>query len=95
MIDKTKLQEYLELYKKDFYPYIWEKKDKETGIKCGGERFKWVAVRTFQDNWDIEAEGFADMLARSLSKTGKLLSSARRSPRVMIDDRGFCKKCTR
>ncbi|MCC8196536.1 MAG: EVE domain-containing protein [Ruminococcus sp.] len=85
MIDKTKLQKYLELYKKDFYPYIWEKKDKETGIKCGGERFKWVAVRTFQDNWDIEAEDFADMLARSLSKTGKLLNGQGHYPRGMIE----------
>ncbi len=85
MIDKTKLQEYLELYKKDFYPYIWEKKDKETGIKCGGERFKWVAARTFQDNWDIEAEDFADMLTRSLSKTGKLLNGPGHYPRGMIE----------
>ncbi|MCD7784377.1 MAG: EVE domain-containing protein [Oscillospiraceae bacterium] len=89
MIDKTKLQEYLELYKKDFYPYIWEKKDKKTGIKCGDERFKWVAVKTFQDNWDIEAADFADMLKRSLSQTGSLLSTAGHFPRAMIE--GFAK----
>lgn len=89
MIDKTKLRKYLELYKKDFYPYIWEKKDKKTGIKCGGECFKWVAIKTFQDNWDIEAEDFADTLKQSLSQTGSLLSTAGHFPRAMIE--GFAK----
>ncbi len=86
MIDKIKLQEYLEVYKDDFYPYIWKEKDEETGTKLECERFKWVAVRTFRDNWNIEAEDFADMLSRSLSETGSLLISANRYPRGMIEE---------
>lgn len=31
------------------------------------EKFKWTAVKIFQDNWNIDAVDFAEMLERSLS----------------------------
>ena len=39
------------------------------------ELYKWKAVQTFQDNWDINAEDFYDMLSKSLSKSKRLLAS--------------------
>lgn len=26
------------------------------------EKYKWIAAKHFRDNWDIDAESFADML---------------------------------
>jgi 5-methylcytosine-specific restriction protein B len=37
------------------------------------ERYKWIAVRHFQNNWDIAAPNFADMLERAFSKHINLL----------------------
>ncbi len=48
------------------------------------ELYKWEAVKCFQDNWDIEADNFAEMLERSLSKTGNLLNIGFAYPRAMI-----------
>lgn len=48
------------------------------------ELYKWRAVQIFQDNWDIEAEDFYDMLKRSLSGTANLMSSGYYYPRRMI-----------
>lgn len=45
---------------------------------------KLEAIKIFQDNWDIEAEDFCEMLTRSLSGTGKLMDSANFFPRRMI-----------
>ena len=71
-IDQTKLQELIGKYKADF----------ETNIP--NELYKWKAVKCFQDNWDINAENFAEMLSRSLSKTGNLLATRSTFPRRMI-----------
>lgn len=48
------------------------------------EKYKWEAVKHFQDNWDIEAEDFAKMLSEALSKTFNLLNSANHFPGKMI-----------
>jgi len=37
------------------------------------ERYKWIAVRHFEQNWEIESPEFADMLARSFAKHVNLL----------------------
>ena len=73
MFDKFRLKEALVQYKKDFLPKHWE-----------NEKYKWEAVKCFQDNWDVNAEDFADMLSRSLSETGNLLVSKNRFPKLMI-----------
>lgn len=39
------------------------------------EKFKWEAVKHFQDHWDIKAPNFKEMLEESLAKTHNLLTS--------------------
>lgn len=73
MIDRSALNQALTEYKRDFVSEIWPK-----------EKYKWQAVQQFQDNWDVGAEDFADMLKQSLSKTGNLLASAQNFPARMI-----------
>ena len=63
MINRQKLSAALEEYKKDF-DSEWE-----------DEKYKWQAVKCFQDNWDIHAVDFVAMLAKSLKKTANLLTS--------------------
>ena len=55
----------------------------------GEEKYKWEAVKWFQDNWDVNAPDFAEMLNRSLDKTYNLLASANNFPKGMIV--GFAK----
>lgn len=55
------IREVLDYYKKDFVKY-WEE-----------EKYKWVAVQHFQDNWDIEAADFTSMLEESISQAYNLL----------------------
>ena len=74
MIDKKAFSDALANYKKDFVAGWW-----------ADENFKWEAVKCFQDNWNIEAENFAEMLKRSLAKTYGLLASMNNFPRQMIE----------
>jgi 5-methylcytosine-specific restriction protein B len=73
MINKDRLQEVLAEYKSCFVDKLWP-----------DEQFKWEAVQCFQDNWDVNAPDFADMLSRSLEKTSQLLLSANHFPKGMI-----------
>lgn len=73
MIDRIHLKDVLTEYKQDFISSQWKK-----------EKFKWEAVKCFQDNWDVNAADFAEMLARSLSKTANLLASINNYPRETI-----------
>ena len=74
MIDKKAFSDAVENYKKDFVAGWW-----------ADESFKWEAVKCFQDNWNIDAENFAEMLKRSLAKTYGLLASMNNFPRQMIE----------
>ncbi len=73
MFDKFRLKEVLVKYKDDFVSFQW-----------GNEKYKWEAVKCFQDNWDVNADDFADMLSRSLAKTYNLLASMNNFPAKMI-----------
>lgn len=73
MFDKFRLKEALVKYKENFVAFQW-----------GNEKYKWEAVKCFQDNWDVNAEDFGDMLTRSLSKTYNLLASTNNFPAKMI-----------
>lgn len=73
MFDKFRLKEALVKYKENFVSSQW-----------GNEKYKWEAVKCFQDNWDVNATDFADMLTRSLSKTYNLLASMNNFPAKMI-----------
>lgn len=73
MFDPLRLQDVLTIYKQDFTSRQWP-----------NEKYKWVAVKWFQDNWDVNAPDFAKMLDRSLDKTYNLLASRNNFPRRMI-----------
>lgn len=75
MIDKNKFNEYLEMYKKDFTQEHWNV-----------EKFKWEAVKWFQDKWDINAPDFKKMLSVATDKTDKLLASRMFFPKKMIEE---------
>ena len=78
MFDQFRLKEVLVQYKKDFLSKHWK-----------DEKYKWEAVKCFQDNWDINASDFEGMLSLSLSKTYNLLASMNNFPARMII--GFAK----
>ncbi|MCD8381794.1 MAG: AAA family ATPase [Clostridiales bacterium] len=67
------MKEALNNYKQDFTAFQWK-----------NEQYKWKAIQTFQDNWDVNATDFADMLSRSLAKTENLLEAANYFPKGMI-----------
>ncbi len=48
------------------------------------EIYKWKAVKCYQDNWNIEAENFYEMLLASLSRTKNLLNSGQYFPLRML-----------
>lgn len=48
------------------------------------EKYKWRAVKWFQDHWDINASDFVKMLDEATSKSENLLSSQNSYPRGMI-----------
>ena len=72
VIDKLRLKFFIESYKRDFKKNI------------PNEIYKWEAVKCFQDNWDINASNFAEMIERSLSKTDNLLNTGFAYPNAMI-----------
>lgn len=73
MFNQLRLKEALRQYKKDFITTHWNE-----------EKYKWEAVKCFQDNWDIHAADFENMLSQSLSKTSNLLASTNNFPAGMI-----------
>ena len=72
MISQEKLHESLEKYKEVF--------DK----RWPDERYKWEAVKWFQDHWDINANNFYEMFTIATEKTDNLLASMNNFPRGMI-----------
>ena len=71
-IDESKLYSLIEIFKEGF---------KENFLE---EKYKWEAVKHFQDNWNIDADDFPTMLSNALSKTGNLLAALNFFPRRMI-----------
>ena len=78
MFDQFRLKDVLAQYKQNFVSTQW-----------GNEKYKWEAVKWFQDNWDVNAQNFPEMLNRSLDKTFNLLTSNNNFPKGMIV--GFAK----
>ncbi len=74
MFEKIHLQNALVKYKQNFVSTQW-----------GNEKYKWEAVKFFQDHWDVNAVNFASMLTLSLSKTYNLLASMNNFPARMIE----------
>ena len=74
MLNYDKLAEIVEEYKKAFQER-WD-----------DEKFKWVAAKHFQDNWDISAPDFLEMFCRATDKTHNLLTSRNFFPLGMMID---------
>ncbi len=72
MLNLEKLEPILEGYKAYFTSH-WD-----------GEKYKWEAVKHFQERWDIDAENFGDMFKIATDKTFNLLASGYAYPRGMI-----------
>ena len=51
MFYKFRLKDVLAHYKQNFVSTQW-----------GNEKYKWEAVKWFQDNWDVNAQNFPEML---------------------------------
>ena len=51
LFDKSLFQQVLAAYKAVFVSKQWP-----------DEKYKWIAVKHFQDNWNIDAPDFAEML---------------------------------
>ena len=67
-----KIKQYINEYKKEFHRIH------------NMEIYKWVAVKQFQDSFDINNTDFHKMLTKSLSKTTNLMDSGNYFPRKMI-----------
>lgn len=72
MIDLKKLNPILEGYKA-YFPNHWD-----------DEKYKWEAIKHFQEHWDIDAENFGEMFKQATEKTFNLLASGYAYPRGMI-----------
>lgn len=71
-INYKKLDEIIEKYKVEFSKFSTD------------ELYKWKAIKVFQDNWDIDAEDFSEMLKKALSASENLLMAAMYFPKSMI-----------
>ena len=78
MIDQERFNEVLESFKQSF-AWRWSTDGHD-------EQYKWKAVKHFQDNWDINAHDFAEMLRESIAPayTKNLLASSGRFPGGMM-----------
>lgn len=74
-MDKLALHAVVSQYKKDFPKFLWKE-----------EKFKWEAVRRFQEQWDINSPDFRTMFEKATDKTYNLLAAVSFFPRGMILD---------
>lgn len=73
MINTIIFDEILKKFKNEFIGKHWD-----------DEKYKWEAVKCFQDSWDINAPDFLNMFMKATEKTGNLLASINNFPRRMI-----------
>ena len=70
--DIEKFNKALDFFRKSFVEH-WE-----------DEKYKWQAVKHFQENWNINADDFSAMFENSTKKSSNLLDSRNFLPREMI-----------
>lgn len=75
MFNRERLKEAVAEYKKCFVQKWWS-----------DEKYKWEMVKCFQVNWDVNADDFAAMLAKSLAKAAAILNAANYYPVGMITE---------
>ena len=71
-VDDSPISKLLAKYREEL-PSFWEY-----------EEYKWIAVKHFQEHWNIEAEDFSAMFTEATSKHTNLLTSAMYYPIGMI-----------
>ncbi len=74
MFNEEKLKSALEGYK-SYFPSHWK-----------DERYKWEAIKHFQDHWDIDAPDFEEMFTEATAQAGNLLTSLHVYARAMIQN---------
>lgn len=82
MIDRKKFDKLV----KEYQNYFTNHKGENGESYWEEEEFKWRGIKTFQDNWDIEAQDLSDMIKRSLSGVSHMMVSQARFPEGMIED---------
>ena len=73
MINQQIFKEILAKFKSEFPGKHWN-----------AEKFKWKAVKHFQNHWDINAPDFLNMFLKSTERTEGLLGSMHNFPRDMM-----------
>lgn len=86
MIDRKKFDKLV----KEYQNYFTNHKGENGESYWEEEEFKWRGIKTFQDNWDIEAEDLSDMIKRSLNGVSHMMVSQARFPEGMIE--GFAEQ---
>lgn len=71
---EERIEKILDFYKKSF-PKHWE-----------DEKYKWQAIKSFQNNFDVEADNFAEMFKKAVKKADNLLGSVGSYPAGQIQD---------
>lgn len=71
-MDRQIVKLYIEEYKKNFFQVHKQ------------EIYKWIAIKQFQENFNIESTNFYNNVELSLSKTGNLLESGQYFPKKML-----------
>lgn len=67
-----RIEQFLLFYRDSFLKH-WE-----------DEKYKWQAIKVFQENWNINAKDFKEMFEKATSATSNLLTSYNHYPRAMI-----------
>ena len=83
MINYEKFKHVLYAYRKNFHLPDVDRANK-THWEC--EKYKWVAIKHFQDHWDPSAENFGAMFKKATAKCENLLTSQNYFPKGMIID---------
>lgn len=72
MINSEKLTAVIAAYK-EYFPAHW-----------ADEKYKWEAIKHFQENWDVNSANFLEMFMDATDKTYNLLANMNNYPRGMI-----------
>ena len=82
MIDRKKFDNLV----KEYQNYFTNHKGKNGESYWEEEEFKWRGIKTFQDNWDLDAQNLSDMIKHSLYGVSHMMVSQARFPEGMIED---------
>lgn len=86
MIDRKKFDKLV----KEYQNYFTNHKGENGESYWEEEEFKWRGIKTFQDNWDLDAQDLSDMIKRSLNGVSHMMVSQARFPEGMIE--GFAEQ---